>query len=607
MKRHIVKLRECVLYKLVKLRVFSVNVTLYMCIIIVMCLFPTLVTCVVYVIVCVAACPTWTVYDDHQEKCTCPQANYHDIDGAVYCSINEHNVSLVGVHKGFCLTFNKANTSLLVGACPFNLAKHHHYTLPIKSYQILPHDPNDIDGILCGVTDRTGQLCGQCVDGYSPPVYSYYPQCVRCGNGTNNWPKYLAVSLLPTTAFFLTLTAFRFRATMSIFDAYVVFCQILTSPPIMRRIAEDMHHNQYENTVLGYGGAIYFSLFGIWNLDFFKLLYTPFCLHPNATTLQVLSLDYIIAVYPLLLIILTYTLVRLHYNNCRLVVWMWRPFIGCFARCRRQWDIQNSLVDAFATFFLLSYVKFFSVSIDILTPAYMWDVYEVQQHPVLYYDGTVEYFGREHIPFAILAVCILVLFTFLPILVLCIYPCRCFQRRLDRCHMNSLAFHWLMDTFQGYYKDGTNGTRDCRCFAAIFLILRILVNISMVISLVTFSNVISVGIILIYVFLFSTFQPYKQALYAKLDIFFLILLTVVISAAWTFHSYSAGLMSYIDRCVLLLICPIPLLYSMFLVFYHIHSKSERLQSVVNKIRLCFKRHKWSEYTLLSQRQLGTIP
>ena len=137
---------------------------------------------------------------------------------------------------------------------------------------------------------------------------------------------------------------------------------------------------------------------------------------------------------------------------------------------------------AFATFFLLSYVKFFSVSIDILTQANVWDVYDMQQHPVLYYDGTVEYFGREHIPFAILAVCVLILFTFLPILVLSIYyiyPCRRFQRRLDRCHINSLAVHWLMDTFQGYYqddKDGTNGTRDCRCFAAMFLILRILVN-----------------------------------------------------------------------------------------------------------------------------------
>ena len=141
---------------------------------------------------------------------------------------------------------------------------------------------------------------------------------------------------------------------------------------------------------VGYAIQAITAYFGIWNLDFFRLLYTPFCLHPNATTLQVLSLDYIIAVYPLLLIILTYTLVRLHYNNCRLVVWMWRPFIGCFARCRRQWDIQNLLVDTFATFFLLSYVKFLHISCDILTLVHVWDVRGRPQHPILYYVSNLQ-------------------------------------------------------------------------------------------------------------------------------------------------------------------------------------------------------------------------
>ena len=110
-----------------------------------------------------------------------------------------------------------------------------------------------------------------------------------------------------------------------------------------------------------------------------------FTRHSAITQIQLLSLDYIIAVYPLVLIVIIYTLVRLHYKNCRVVAWLWRPFIRCFARFRRQWDIQNSLVDAFATFLLLSYVKFLSVSLDILTPSYVWDVYGRQQHPVVYY------------------------------------------------------------------------------------------------------------------------------------------------------------------------------------------------------------------------------
>ena len=159
------------------------------------------------------------------------------------------------------------------------------------------------------------------MDEYSLPVYSYYPQCVRCSTNTNNWPKYLAVSLLSTTVFFLVVITFRLRLTSSILNGYLILSQVLTSPPsLMRCIGESIFKNHYEKTLIGYGIYGYYSFFGIWNLDFFRLVHTPFCLHPNTTTLQELSLDYITAVYPLVLIILTYTLVRLHYNNCTLVV-----------------------------------------------------------------------------------------------------------------------------------------------------------------------------------------------------------------------------------------------------------------------------------------------
>ena len=118
----------------------------------------------------------------------------------------------------------------------------------------------------------------------------------------------------------------------------------------------------------------------------------------------------------------------------------------------------------------------------------MLDLCYRQQHPVLYYGGTVEYFRGEHIPFAVLASIVLLLFTFLPIL-LCLYPCQCFHRFLNRYHINSPALHQFMDTFQGYYKDGTNGTRDYRYFVALFLILRVIVNISLVLCVIIFSNV----------------------------------------------------------------------------------------------------------------------
>ena len=95
---------------------------------------------------------------------------------------------------GYCMTLNKDQAETVVGACSFNFkGRLYMYMFAIPSH------PSQLDAAVSEFTNRTGQLCGQCVDGTSPAVYSYYPQCVNCS--TSNWAKYLTVSLLPTTVF----------------------------------------------------------------------------------------------------------------------------------------------------------------------------------------------------------------------------------------------------------------------------------------------------------------------------------------------------------------------------------------------------------------------
>jgi len=189
--------------------------------------------------------------------------------------------------------------------------------------------------------------------------------------GPSTWLCLCSLQLL----FFMGAVLIKLQATSPHLNGYIMCCQILASPSVLRRIQEDNLVHPHVNYIFI---NIYMSLLGFWNLDFFRMVYPPFCLHSNATILQVLSLDYITAAYPLLLILLTYSLVLLHYHNCRLVVCLWRPFLRCCIRFQRQWDIRNSLVDAFATFLLLSYVKFLSVSFDILTPTVLWDSTKVR-------------------------------------------------------------------------------------------------------------------------------------------------------------------------------------------------------------------------------------
>ena len=180
-------------------------------------------------------------------------------------------------------------------------------------------------------------------------------RCVRCLHD-KNVVKYCAVAFLPLTLFLVIVITFHISATSPSMNAFVLVCQVLTSPMQVRIVSNAVDDRTW-SVIL----AVYESLHGFWNLDFFRTVYPRFCLHPNMSTLQVLALDYIIAAYPLLLIIITYSLVKLHNHNCKLVVWLWKPFRVCFTRFQRQWDIQTSLIEAFASFLLLSYMSSFSV------------------------------------------------------------------------------------------------------------------------------------------------------------------------------------------------------------------------------------------------------
>ena len=537
-------------------------------------------------------CSPGTVYDPVQHNCTCVT----DEAAVVSCRTDDGEFE-VGILLGYCMTMNSKRSKVVVGSCPFNIRKRTQSGI----YTHVPNNSSQLDGAVCNYTHRAGQLCGQCANGTSPPVYSYYPQCVHCPAGTNNWARYLAVSLLPTTLFFLVTVTFRLRATSPNMNGFILYCQTLSSPPILRLVGHGYYKHNYSPSYMGAIGDIYLSYISIWNLDFFRMVYSPFCLHPNATTLQVLSLDYIVAVYPLILIILTYILAILHYHNCRLVVWLWSPFLRCCIRFKRQWNIRNSLVDAFATFLLLSYVKFLSVSFDILAPSSVWDMTFIRQTSVLYYDGSVEYFSNEHLPYAILAIIVLLVFTLFPILLLCLYPCLCFQRCLNSCHFKSQALNIFMDAFQGCYKDGTNRTKDGRFFAAVYLITRVTVHLSLVFTLAWGTNSVLYFVLLLVVLLLSCFQPYRKTFYNKLDTFFLVSLVLFVSSAWVMQAHSTRLRRFIDIYILTLLAPIPALYPLFLGLYYIWKRSTAFQTVTKRIKAFFLRSKSYQQESLPHR------
>ena len=213
-------------------------------------------------------------------------------------------------------------------------------------------------------------------------------------------------------------------------------------------------------------------------------------------------------------------MVNLHDYNFKPVVWVWKPFRWLLKHFKQQWDVRTSLIDVFASFIFLSTSRIISASVSLLVPTHVY-LFSDECLAKKYYllsAPTVEYFGGEHLPFALLALTLLLLLVVLPMLLLFLYPLRCFQRLLNRLHLNSHVLRTFMDVFQGTFKDGTNGTRDYRSFSGLHLLVEFLLVIVLSWTLsISYYPVASI-IVLVYCVLFIIFRPYKRKLHNNITI-----------------------------------------------------------------------------------------
>ncbi len=125
-----------------------------------------------------------------------------------------------------------------------------------------------------------------------------------------------------------------------------------------------------------------------------------------------------------------------------------------------------------------------------------------------------------------MAILVLLVFNILPLLLLLLYPLRCFQRCLNHCRLRSLALTTFMDAFQGHYKDGTNGTRDCRYFSATCFVLQFLWYIVYASTLSVYFFPIMVVVFVGVSALMVAFKPYKSPPYNSVSTILLLMLAL---------------------------------------------------------------------------------
>ena len=440
---------------------------------------------------------------EDSDVCAC---STYDSDGPVRC---QNGSNLVEIQPCYCAYFDQQLQKLLIGRCYYTC--YQYYSTVVKA-----NNSTEFNNDFCSDNSihRCGFFCYECNSSYGIATNGIpLIDCECTQYSYTNWFKYFAISLIPLTILYVFAVLLRCNITSGSFGGTLLVLQCITSSSLATYLVNEPNK----------GYKLILSIIELTSLKFFESYnWTHSCLHPELNIFQKLSLGYIPAFYPFLLIFLTYILVVAYDRECTVLVRLWEPFKKCALCYRKTWNIRLSLVETFATFVLLSSALVMQTSINLLSWVTTYDIAGNKVGTVASLSANVEYFGPQHLPYALLAIATGSVFILL-ILLLTVYPCRCFQRCLNICGLRLLPLHMLMDAFQGSYK---LEPRDLRYFSAFYLLLRLLMLAHVELFLSPQNFYISGIISLAAAVTVAICQPYKVNTHNTVDSVLLVLMGV---------------------------------------------------------------------------------
>lgn len=529
------------------------------------------------------SCPTWYLWDDQVQQCVC-----EDINEILVCNPATKTVSLV---YGYCMTYD--NITVSIGKCVYTLFSRYNASWLTE----LPSNPNHLNA-MCAEWNRDGSLCSQCKQGYGLSIANLYMRCVRCSYSEGvGWLLYFTLQLIPVTIMFAIIIVFRLSIAKPPMNAYVIFSQLSCvilyknsarfQTPFLSNSASDVFVTLR---------SIYLPILSLWSLSFSHVpKLTDFCVTSRLVHQQSHLLLYTANIYVLLLIAIAYVLIELHARNCRVIVWLWKPFFKCFIRFSRVWNPKLSAIDTFATFLLLSYHRFIVLSYFMYSFQRVYSLGEaLDSRIVLSYNPTVSYFSHDHLPYVMVSLFILLTLILPPAIVLAFYQTYCFKSCLECFRLSKLqSLHLFVELFQGCYKDGTGGSHDLRFTASVYLFLRLALLLTF--TLCSYSNflgcdnITSLVVLLAMLLFVAVAQPYKNKTMNKVDIVVLILLILMLALLSIMsESRDTTVNAVTLSCILLLVAIPQVIFYSFLVYKLCFGMSKLCcsQNFFNKHHIC---------------------
>ena len=487
----------------------------------------------------------------HDEACHC-HLGFQSSDEGTPCNligefggrvvVDVRNQSFAKISRGYWL--GKDNDTWVVGMCKFCKSYRSIYLEPFVS---LPHTSDSCDYDEQCEANRTGILCSRCVNGTGPSLNSRTYKCVECD--PSNIVKYIVIQLVVIFVLFGFVFIFDFSPASGALNALVFFAQII-SVSLELDVAISPVGNQTK-----VGDAVE-ALYGIWNLHLAHPYINNYCFSNDFEMFDLLATQYLLAFLPLIPAVSFCVIVccwdRL--LNCinKLLANLfgrcpYRPTCQFVKRCIRL-DYRRSIRTVIASSLLLSYTKVAITTFDLLNPAYLYNSAGNLSELVLYLDGQVPYFKQHHLPFAIVAIFVLVFFLlgFPAILFFCRYEIpgsKDYETKEMRCHRLSKFLDFcIIEPFQRDFRNRrlenkknpcvrhslwkmSIGLHDYRWVAGWYMFLRLAILVSYIFPVSVIDRLLIRQSILIAALMVSILlRPYRHWLHNRLDAFVFILL-----------------------------------------------------------------------------------
>ena len=420
-----------------------------------------------------------------------------------------------------------ANNTVETGVCVWC-----NYERPILSP--LPRTCDDLEHFSMCAEHRRGWFCGECEEGFSVYFHSTTFVCGECTYGALGLLAYLASDIIPMILLFTTIMTMKMRVTSGYLQSFIFFAQIML---ILNHSPVLTHTSDTTNTFI----RIHSFIVGFFSLVFFHLDEMSFCLFKGAGLIDVVAFYYVTTLFSIAF--LAFFIARVNCKSVQTGSIRMPCCVKILHLAGKVTSLKNPTVHGISTFFMLSYSTLTYVSLLLIHNLPVYEGGRIRYVSSL--QNSFDYFGPEHLPYAIPALLVLIFLSLPPPLLLISYPLlwKIKAKLRHNAQNENDTTVWpirkllpLIDSFQGVFRD------NCRMFAGLLFLWRFILSAIYVFHNTNFDQFYLFFVIaLLIIFTVHTLaRPYNKKMYNTIDGLMLANLTIITLLKWYISVPSLG-------------------------------------------------------------------